>query len=221
MPKSSLWFKQGKKTAPVSLRATLKGIRTYWVESQTSKANTKSPYKRFSEIKKVNEVFTRTIKNYSYQGKKKSSHIPKNDQIIRRCEENPRETGTKLYANFIGYTDLRAYADLSGIPTGLLLLFSHMVGDEYEELYRSPNEPDLKKRHDKSSDRLVEFIDMKIKCLEAAKTKILNNRESNQQKANFVRIDEVALKKKNYDTPPYYADISIFEEWRKIRGIGQ
>lgn len=99
------------KNNPNSLAATLRAIRRLWAVEGVDQP------RRQRDFSKIFEKFVfSTIEKYPKRGFKHKSL----QKLCEALERNDRD---------VAYYHLRAYADFVGVPTSLLLVFSHVVGD--------------------------------------------------------------------------------------------
>lgn len=197
------------KSAPSSLRATLASIRSAWGRTLTE---------RYSRGRRRINWVTKPHKDEQYhQALRKSlnKYLGLSDDKIastftERCELHPtiREDGTIKEVRHLRYADLRAYADIVNIPTGMLLLYSHILGDEYSSFF-DLSEKSQDEILNINSKKIFTFTEKVMKCMEETQKRLS---ESNPA---LLILDE-SPSNIGKEEPDYWGDIQLLEKWSEI-----
>lgn len=102
------------KRNPHSIRLALLAIRKFWNFKSTEKVKFRNV---FEFVEHFQPIYERVVGKYPNYEKPKNAE--QNQRVISRLE-----SGSASYS----YIDLRCYAEFVGIPTSLLLIYTHMIG---------------------------------------------------------------------------------------------
>jgi len=190
----------GEKTAPVSLRALLRDIRRCW--KHIAPNNGVEKYRIVKNFSKVyHSQFSEILNKYSFKKNNEAQNSYTIDQLNRKID---RVENRVIGANALSYVDLRCYANAVNVPTGLLLLYSHMCGDEYRDKRLEQRDTT------QAQEKLLAFLDFNIECMNITKIEILKNINAVSSPYFFEELEEIDLSSR------YIVNLDLLETWSEL-----